>query len=451
MRSKMVVLMLLIAALAVPQAVAACPTTQNATTPGQLLKELGAALRSDPCKYYHWEKHYDSTFNSWTNGGSMNLPVVAAAIKLIRDSDKTAAVDWWNKFLTCQNTPGSCVVGQGNISYFKSTEITSNKYDFAVVASVVAVNWFAHADSRGSALQNLARSYLRKNWSIYALAAGRTWSETLLDDVDGTGAPSGNGCGEYSKKCNRTDNNLLFFTGPFLALAGTRSGPGSRACYDDRAVLFAYAVAWVDELGSTGGFKNLKEHADQASVRTYVQNNWPGNVYGENVYALNPNEQSLIRDHIFNANQTTTLVGVISGGGTRFVIPMRFFGWSDGTRLSTLGRHINNNPGGTVYALKFDPAIRRAHLHYPWYESKNGPYRSAYFGYSRTVTNTAPGFCGFPTALNAQLETWNDVPSGPCPDAPDCKHPTKTVWLPLPTSGKVYEVVIDSAGARRLF
>lgn len=421
------------------------------SSPGELMQDLDAALKNG-CQVWKWRNHWTANHQNFSNfnAGSQNLPVVAGAIALIRDANKAPAVNFFTTLLTCQNSPASCPTsnGQPSISHFKGKEILSNTYDFSVVNAVLVVNWWSHKNpgvAGALTLQPLARGYLRKTWSIYALAAGKTWARDLADDNTAGGLNTGNGCGQHVFTCNINPNNgNLFFSGPFLALAGLRSKPGSRACYDYRAVLFAYAINW-----NGGSFKNDAEHQSQAAIRTFITANWPGNPSGENVFALNAAEQQIVKDHIQLGNTThvATLVGVISNGGSRFYVPMHFVGWNDGARLSYLDYHTNNNPGGTVYALKFEPVSQRAHLHYPFHASKNGPYRVANFGQVLIGTNLNPG-CGFPTSEH--LETWNQPCSTPAPSG-DCKHEERRLWMPMPTSTKIYEVVIDQAGARRVF
>ncbi|MFN7973670.1 MAG: hypothetical protein U0166_15195 [Acidobacteriota bacterium] len=431
----------------VPSVAAPCPPEKTATSPGELMTNLNAALHGDPCQYYKYQNHLDWSFNHWKSGGSLNLPLVAHAIELVRNPNKGPSIDWWKKLLTCQTAPGQCQVpSPGKLTFFKGNELLSDIYDFAVVDAVLTVNWWAHVNPSGADLQILARSYLRKNWCLYTMAAGSTWAEWLADDVANDGSPTGNGCGQHVIKCNRTSNNLLFFTGPFLALAGQRSKPGTRPCYDDRAVLFAYAIEWND-----GAFTNLKEHPEQAGIRTYLQGHWPGNAYNESVFALNAGERTLVKDQIYGADQIPVLAGVLNNGATRFWVPMHFLGWSDGTRASFLEYHDNNNPGGTLYASKFEPAAQRAQVHYPWWVSRNGPYRQYDFGYARVTCNVAPPACGYPTGAGRQLETWNDITSDCSSNPNDCKHPTRTLWMSLPSAPKLYEVVIDPSGARRTF
>jgi hypothetical protein len=391
----------------------------------------------------------DQNFSSF-DAGSQNLPVVAATVALIRDANKAPAVNFFITLFGCQTSPGTCAApgGQPSISHFKGKEILSNIYDYAVVDAALVANWWAHKNpgvANAGTLQTLARSYLRKNWSIYALAAGRTWAHDLQDDNTLAGLNTGNGCGQNSFTCNINPNNgNLFFNGPFLALAGLRSKPGQRACFDDRAVQFAYAINW-----NGGTFKHDAENANQESIRTYIKANWPGNAFGESVFALTTGDETTIKNHIqgSTAANIPTLLSTISSGGTRFYVPMHFLGWSSGARLSYLEYHTNNNPGGTVYALKFEPDTQKAHLHYPFQASKNGPYRVANFGQVTFGTNLNPG-CGF--SVPQQLETWNQPCTTAAPNG-DCKHPERRLWMPLPASTQIYEIVIDQGGARRTF
>jgi len=444
----------LVAAIWGGKALAQCtPYDQLPALPsglGNMVQELAAAVNGQ-CEIYKWRVNWTTNNQNFVNFdvGSQNLPVVGGAIGLIRDTNKAPAVNFFTNLLTCQTTPGSCTAANGHpsITHFKGKEILSDVYDYAVVDAVLVVNWWAHRNPGVAGAQNLqylARLYLRKTWSLYALAAGRSWARELYEDNTLDGFNTGNGCGQAVIPCNiRINNGTIFFTGPFLALAGLRSHsePGQRPCYDDRAVQFAYAINW-----NNGVFTNKAENASQASIRNGIRASWPGNVYGESVFALNSGEEQLVKDHILgNVNYADTFTGVIGSNGTRFYVPMHFIGWADGSRLSYLEYHENNNPGGTVYAMKFEPGSQRAHVHYPFHGAKNGPYRTTNRGQVTIGSNINPS-CGFP--FGQQLETWNqpcDVNTG------DCKHEERRLWMPLPASTKVYEVVVDSAGARRVF
>lgn len=343
-------------------------------TPGEMLHELNAALRNQP-ETYNWRANLDPTFNCWRVGCSENLTVIAAAVALVKAPIGTAPngtpyniYNWWHSFLNCQNGVSCNVSPAGSLIYFKGSEMMANTYDWSVTAAVSAVNWWAHQHG-DAAMANESRLYLRKTWVVYALAAGSSYARQYRDDIDESGNLVGDGTGQFTHRCQVNSAGTPYFDGPFLPLASPRTNR-SFYCSDSRGVLLAKAIAWPLT-------KNNQEDAELANLRAYIEPNWPGNAYGENVYALNGNERLLIQDHINNGNQVPAFLSVLNNGNTRFRVRMHFLGWP-GVRVSVIEESANNNTKGPLYAAKYDRSIREAHMLYPWRPSASSGYQSGY-------------------------------------------------------------------------
>lgn len=129
-------------------------------TPGKILAEINSLVGTgSPLFACNYKPHLDPYFNQWTVGGSQNLPVLAAAAALW-DAPVVNGFDyrsWWQTFFFNQST-GS---GSTNIQYFKGTELFSNVYDSAVVAAVIAANYWSYKhsyESSSGTIQSLADS-----------------------------------------------------------------------------------------------------------------------------------------------------------------------------------------------------------------------------------------------------------------------------------------------------
>lgn len=364
----------LLPAAALAACLAVFPGTATATTPGEMLHELNAALRNQP-ETYNWRAQLDPTFNCWRVGCSQNLPVISAAVALIKAPIGTTPggtpyniYNWWHSFLNCQNGVSCNVSPAGSLIYFKGSEMMSNTYDWSVTAAVAAVNWWAHQNG-DAAMANEARLYLRKTWVVYALAAGSSYARQYRDDIDDAGNLVGDGTGQFTHRCQLNTGGTPFFDGPFLPLASPRSKPAAY-CADNRGVLLAKAVDWPLT-------KNNQEHQEQANLRAYIEPNWPGNAFGESVYALSVSERSLVRDHINNGNQVPAFLSVLNNGNTRFRVRMHFLGWP-GVRVSLIEENANGNAHGPLYAAKYDRSIQEAHMLYPWRPSASSGYQKGY-------------------------------------------------------------------------
>lgn len=152
------------AATATNAAAAKCPSPSSPNEIDQYLVWLVDDV-PPPCPD-KWIERNDPSFSAWENGGSYNLPVVAAAVGLYRfrngimavknptaGSYKITYVNWWIWYLASQTgrdpkaylpDPFVPPPARPNLPYFKGSELLSNLYDAPVVTSIVAVHYWAH-------------------------------------------------------------------------------------------------------------------------------------------------------------------------------------------------------------------------------------------------------------------------------------------------------------------
>lgn len=406
--------------LLVLASVAATPASAG-TNPSDLLAELAKAVRGEPTDTALWKSHLDTDFSSWRIGGSQNLPVIAAAIALFEEPLGTDAdgnpydiFTWWETFFACQNGTGCPLADPGRLRFMKGSEVLSNTYDAAVTTSVAAVNYYRFTIGFHAELTE-ARLYLRKTWSLYALAAGSGPASSLIDRRGDAGGPE-------TKTCHLNARGQFYYTGPFMALAGARS-TSAHYCQDDRGPLFARAIDFSLS-------KNLRETVGQADVLDYIETHFAGNSYGENVYALDPASRQLVRDHLTQGDEASTFVGVLNNGATRFVRTMRLLAWP-GVRVSVLEGNPNRNTAA-VYGAKYTASSQQAEMLYPWNEeaARNGITE----GYGRLL----PGVLS-PTTVEASNLADGESPNG--------IHGTRVVSMGIPTSTPQYHVVIGDFAA----
>lgn len=344
---------------------------------GEWVDQLYYALTDQPYTQ-NWQAKVDLDFSSW-DGGSENIPVVAAAVALVEDTDSFDIIPWWHTFLDCQNG-NTCTVARDNLRFMTGAEQMSNAYNWSVMVSVATVNWWArlHGDW---ALQNKARVYLRKNFALYALAAGDGPALTYRHDLDKNNdhQPVDGGDGVYTDYCHMNIHGTnIWFDGPFLAMAGARSGQ-SWFCQDDRMPLMARAIAWPLT-------KNGRETLPQSSVLNYLQSTWPASE-AENVYALDATARQIMRDQINFANQVPTMLWVLNNNGaTRLHETMHFIGWN-GARATLLESNPNGNKPGAVFGAKYTSSNQQAHMLYPWYGQFSGGYGRGYGKLLPTATS----------------------------------------------------------------
>lgn len=396
-------------------------------TPSVLIGELDAALKApgQTGVSSHWRANLDLTFNKWRVHGSQNLPVIAAAVALVRSGTPTAypadMVAWWDQFLGCQNGTGCSVANPAALVYFKGQELGSYTYEWSVLSSVAAVHWWARANGNAN-LQSAARLYLRKSWSLAALAASPAPVASYQDNTS-AGALVDGTCPGCTHNCRRP-----LLGAPFLALAGARSN-SAYFCADSRRLVFAQAIDWP----LTNVPPNL-EPGEQTALRATLVAKWAALATppsADNVYGLSATDRTLFRNHVNNGGASVTLLNILNQGATRFIQPYHIAAWSDGERASWMAR----NPacakcGGAAYGAKFTPATQRAEFLYPWLEGQSS-------GHRRGLAQWLPATSGSP----ARIEAKNcDLAFGDtCPPPVHGDHYVWFAWRENPT---LYHVLL---------
>lgn len=358
-------------------AVLSLAPTADAQTIGDWVDELYLALTNQPHQL-NWQGQLDPTFNCWQVGCSQNIPVVAAAIALVEDPVTYNIIPWWHDFLDCQNG-NVCNQSAQHLPYMTGSEQMSNFYNWSVMVSVATVNWWARHNGDPT-LQNKARVFLRKNWALYALAAGDGPALTYRHDIDPSSKlPVDGGNGVYTDYCHMNIHGTnIWFDGPFLAMAGARSGQ-SWFCQDNRMPLLARATAWPLT-------KNGRETVPQSSVLNYLQSTWPSGD-AESVYAVDSVARQILRDQINFGNEVSTMLWVLTNNGaTRLRETMHFIGWS-GARATLLESNPNGNKPGAVFGAKYTSSNQQAHMMYPWYGNFSGGYGPGYGQLLPTATS----------------------------------------------------------------
>lgn len=410
----------------------ALPTvTQAQISPETMMPDLYQALLDNPHNTYPGE--HDLDFSQWgTSGngqGSQNLPVVAAAIALVDSPHNTTWVNWWNDFFDCQNR-GTCSVTdpQSSLPYYGGGELFSSQYNYPVIMSAVVANYVFETSGQRTRADE-ARLFLRKTWTLWALAASRGPAHHRRHDLL-NGVPQDGGDGLYTEGCQINVHGNLYYSGPFLPLAGGRSGLALQ-CQDPRGSLYSRALDW-----NNGSYLDNREQADMADILDFVETNWPGNLYGESVYALDGGARTLIKDHILeNANHLNTLLSVIQNGGIQFWKPYHFLAYAGGDRATVLEENTNRQKKGAIYAQKYDERAGddEVHMVYPW---KNGLRQDYRLGYAILLpTESAP--------TSVEARNWN---SGETVS----NHGDVTLYMDLPTGTMRYHVKIDRNGLSTL-
>jgi hypothetical protein len=401
---------------------AECPR-ESAPDPCGLLSDLHWAMNNlaDPPPHPNWEARLDWTYNRWRNGSSQNWGPIAHAIALwkpVAGKTVTDSVNWWNTFFDCQ-LGGVCsvagVTDVKHLKYFKGSELFSNNYDGSVTTAVVAVHYWARTRNR-PILADKARGYLRATWAAYTLAAGQGPAATFRDDF-----PSPN----TSHPCQVNQLNQYFFTGPYIAAAGMRSTT-AHVCQDGRGTLYARAL----QLAVT----SKRESVEKSTVLNQLHSTWPGNAYLENVYALTSGERTTLRNHTTSGNAAPTLVSML--GNARTSVTYRFLGWNDPVggqvRATVMEENLNHNTVA-LYGVKYTFNSREAHILFPW---ANAVFRN---GVTSGYARLAPDIFN-PTqavASNIDPNDPNDPPGG------NSYHGVRSSSFPVPTTGKLYHVVMS--------
>lgn len=429
-----------------------------------------------------WNGHSDPTFGSWGGfggkGGSLNLPVLVAAIGLYRYPNQTMRYsptnypmtyhDWMVVFLAAQTrTPLSNVPGDpyyyaglpapsdaANLFYFQGTEEFSSLYSQSVVTSVVAVRYWAYRTGDGL-LQKLTTKYLRAIWAIDALAAapGPVWTYDMGTHPNGTPGrrpianpvpspsppPARNV--EFNPAAPRKKGGGYLYVGHFLALAGGRSTLGTWNG-GERFALFDRAI------GNTIAPTNSNEAAEQGNLLGTLETKWAGLGALDNVYGLDDATRGKLSDLVGSADKFAVTSAV------DFVLPWlkdiriastyRILGWGGSEtggvtwRASCMEANKNHNTPnmyGVVYTSDDPNDANQTHalatFLFPWWD-KDGA--------------KSEGFCRLEAPPPGKTQPVMHASNG----GGDNKHPPQEVLTNLPAAQPWFHVVLSQGAAAYL-
>lgn len=431
-------------------------------TPADLTKLLIPTIQNKTAPGVNWWKDcLDPNFNHWPAGGSQNLPVVSAAIGMfipgVYDDDmpvridyspstiRVTYIDWWTDFLEAQvgvnmdalNRPGKPTrTLPGQLRYFHSRESFSNIYDAPVVATVVAINYWAQKNPTAPGatyLGSLAGKYLRATSAVFALAAGPgptrrhkmgykadlvTHALTTTEErkpVDYT-PPLENT--EYYPKAPLRSDGTNYWSGNFIALPGQRSKiVNINWVFDDRFPLLARALGTIDN------YRSNESVATQKTLLEYLKNTSPA---PDALYGLSDADRFDLKTLIDSATGAATVVSWLSGIRTN--VTFRILGWSNGIRTSLM--ESNNNFNDTcMWAVKYDPVTdptnKVATFLFTWWDN-NGSNE----GWARLEQGLIRAY--HPAKLKQGSDgVWRTV------------HPEMEAYINIPTSDPTYHVVLS--------
>lgn len=418
---------------------ASCPIN----TPSDLEVELKAAIDNLDTPTVtvcgtQWTGFLDPTFRSWGVGGSLNLPVVSAAVGLYRTpyaimlnnptNYQITYVDWWITFLSSQTgqpVPNPPPTSRPILRYFKGTEQFSNIYDASVVTSVIAVRYWTVLNLnspqlgsvRANQLIDFSQRYLRANWAIYGMAAGtgpawtydlpgRAWMQNPRPQPTPPGTmPAANT--EYNPFDPRRRTGGYLYSGHFLALAGARSKL-SHWHADDKFPLFDRAIEYTPAQSN--------ENPAQKDILVLLQQKWPAlqaRRPGENLYGLTATDRQNINTLVQNGSNASSFLPWLTD--IRTATTYRIIGW-DGFRASSMAVNTNGNDPN-MYGISYRASDQTATFLYPW-SDRNGA--GAY------------GWC----RLDPGLMTASNEPG-------TANHPMMTVSMALPTTTPQFHLVLS--------
>ncbi|HEV2861713.1 MAG TPA: hypothetical protein VGX48_11945 [Pyrinomonadaceae bacterium] len=419
---------LLTAAAATPAAHADCGGQQ----PGQLLGELLVAVQTPTgaYKYTWWPKCLEPYFNPWRlpengGGGSQNLPTIAAAVglfrhptALMRDREDTTTstvkyTQWWFSFFESQL--GDSPPVQPRLRFMRGTEAFSATYDGPVVASVVAVRYWAQKNktsanaevaAAANRIEGLARRYLRATWAIYGMAAGS--GPGRMFEVPGripTSSPSDPVPADthYNPWMLLRPTLDYRYSGHLIALAGARTNIAHWAG-DSRPPLLDRAIQYTP--GRTD------ENPPQRDLLDYLQPRWPA--LAENLYALNSDDRTALntlRDSGTNAAGFLPWLANVRTSTT-----FRILGWP-GWRASLMETNTNWFSANT-YGATYRASDQTLTILFPWTDSRSAP---------------ADGWCRLEPGL---MKASNEGSTDP-------RQPVKYVQTAIPTATPQFHLVLS--------
>lgn len=330
----------------------------------------------------------------WMGYTSHNKPVLAHALALWRSSNpdyrnewdnpndrftNPNPVTWWRDYLQCQNGGACAKDAASSIRYLKAAETLSNTYDADTTRAVVAVyHWTIKETIEGrrtpevAHLADQAMVYMRYTWALYALGAGPGPAEYMKH--------RGNRLDPLVAQRCQFNSNGYWYDGPFLALAGERSGWG-HLCQEDRGQMFTRALlpewntmarnlpanAPVNYARETNAQNNLLDEiqAQQESWKTLHPTTYPGATL--NAYGLDTGQRQLIVNHILTGNSGAFFHSFLNP--VRLRVTYHFLGWVDSNdqqvRLTVMESNVNRNTIPT-YAVLYRHATRTAEALMPW-------------------------------------------------------------------------------------
>lgn len=308
-----------------------CVNAKNRISPGRLLTNLDLALRNQPTEC-DWADEVAANFPNNMGGGSYNIPVIAAAIALVKEPVRSGSWNmytWWDTYLRGE-------LGlRGNAWNYGGKELGSSIYQQFNIAAVLVVHYQAWRTNRTS-LRDLARRWLRATFAMHALASTPARPTSFHDR-------------------GQVENVTGGYTGPWIALAGMRSNSASWK-RTARAMFFAHAA------GINSNFAG--EPGNQKRIRQWIDMRWNGP--GGNAYGLNGVDRQHLRNVLLQASVSSRVRAMLNGIHT--IERLHFVRWG-GKRLTLLEK---NGHGSTVptYGILYSPN-GEAHVLYPWLRNKD--------------------------------------------------------------------------------
>ncbi len=366
------------------------PCNSTKMDPCELSRNLLSAMqgnRTNPLPYgpgaqFHrsqnWFGQLDWNYNSWRNNGSQNKPMLAHALALWRApaeysrTTDTDAINWWNNYLDRQtrDVPARFPI-RGTLQYWKGAELFSNTYDAETTSAVIATLHWATAQlrtviagtPRHNTLMGLAyrmRRYLRLNWTLYALGAGKGPATKARNRFNYSDGPN-----PFDNVSDQACHNK--YNGPFIPLAGMCSTP-QHTCTDDRGPLLARALGWAHN--GPKGTSHMQDLLTQVETLPRNQTAFPT----ENAYGLDAGFRGILRRHIDglpNPGEDTTTMLFDFLQNIRIGVKYHFVGAringvaGQEARLTLMEDNLTAETAPT-FGITYDFPQRVARILFPW-------------------------------------------------------------------------------------
>ncbi|PYQ28360.1 MAG: hypothetical protein DMF56_16250 [Acidobacteria bacterium] len=307
--------------------------------PGWVEANIGRALNPDPNgpgDLCDWPSNVNTNFPyDITFAGSYNIAPLAAAVAYVKEPVRAGVWDmntWWSDYLAGE------LGDRGNVWYFGGKEFGSYVYQEYNETAVLAVHYMAHV--RGNtALENLAKRWLRAAIGLHAIAASSSLPATL----------HANGL---------AINVTTPYTGPYTAFAGDRSGWGFWTS-PQRNILLAQGA------GIFWSGNNTTETTAQSTTRGYIEQGWiAGGFPVVAAYGMSSTDASNLTKAINTDCLPPSFVSSFLGSNLRTLSRYHVVAWS-GVKATLMETSNNNNTAPTFGAVYFSSS-REAHFLYPW-------------------------------------------------------------------------------------